>query len=116
VKDDWLAVNWDKVAWMQAAVGLHPWALGSSNARIVAGSSPAAAPSQWGSNPTFNQGGNNGGGGNNNNGGGACSDDQPPGGGFSCQQQKDWGKCGEGWMTAAGAPTRGWCARTCGRC
>ena len=116
VKDDWTAVNWEKVAWLQAAVGLKPWALGSSTAPIQAGSSPAAPspPSQWGANPSFNQGANNGGG-----GGGDCSDAMPSGADgqtFTCAQQKEWGKCGEGWMTAAGAPNHGWCARTCGRC
>ena len=35
---------------------------------------------------------------------------------FSCDQQKSWGKCGEGWMTSEGAPKNGWCAKTCGRC
>jgi hypothetical protein len=35
---------------------------------------------------------------------------------FSCDQQKSWGKCGEGWMTSEGAPKKGWCAKTCGRC
>jgi len=115
VKDNWVDVNWEKVAWMQKATGLHPWALGRSNAPINAGASPApSSPSQYGANPSFNQGGNNG---NNNNAG--CWDESPRGAdgqAFSCQQQKDWGKCGEGWMTAAGSPAHGWCAKTCGRC
>jgi len=115
VRDDWVAVAWEKVAWMQKAVGLHPWAMGSSNAPIQAGSSPPAPPSQYGSNPSFNQGNKNNNN-NNNNGGGDCSDSMAPGTSFSCQQQKDWGKCGEGWMTASGAPNHGWCARSCGRC
>ena len=39
-----------------------------------------------------------------------CGDAVPPGG-YSCQQQKDWGKCAENWLTSGG-----FCARTCGRC
>jgi aryl-phospho-beta-D-glucosidase BglC (GH1 family) len=121
VKDDWIGVNWEKVAWMQKAVGLHPWALGSSNAAINPGAAASSPPSQYGANPAFNQGANNGAqnNNNNNNGGGQCWDEAPRGAdgqAFSCQQQKDWGKCGEGWMTASGSPAHGWCAKTCGRC
>lgn len=39
-----------------------------------------------------------------------CGDAVPPGG-YTCQQQKDWGKCAESWLTSGG-----FCARTCGRC
>ena len=35
---------------------------------------------------------------------------------FSCQQQRDWGKCGEGWMVATDVFKHGDCAKTCGRC
>ena len=35
---------------------------------------------------------------------------------FSCEQQRDWGKCGEGFMVTADAPQHGYCAKTCGRC
>ena len=39
-----------------------------------------------------------------------CDDKGTPDG-FSCQQQKDWGKCGQGWMNAGG-----YCRHTCGQC
>ena len=38
-----------------------------------------------------------------------CMTDLPPPGQYSCQQQKDWGKCGEPWMV-------GKCNQTCGKC
>lgn len=39
-----------------------------------------------------------------------CTDNQPPGG-YSCDQQKDWGKCDADWMTNAN-----YCSITCGFC
>ena len=40
---------------------------------------------------------------------GGCADIAPPS--YTCAQQKEWGKCGEGWMVGGG-----FCAATCGRC
>ena len=40
----------------------------------------------------------------------SCSDITPPGG-YSCQQQRQWGKCGERWMYNGG-----FCKRTCFSC
>jgi hypothetical protein len=40
--------------------------------------------------------------------GGACSD-TPPDSRYTCQQQADWGKCGEPFL-------QGFCNKTCGRC
>ena len=40
----------------------------------------------------------------------SCSDITPPGG-YTCQQQRQWGKCGERWMYDGG-----FCKRTCLRC
>lgn len=39
----------------------------------------------------------------------SCTDQAPPGTSFSCQQQKDYGKCSEGFMA-------NYCNKTCGRC
>ena len=43
----------------------------------------------------------------------SCADVQPPPGAdgisYSCAQQKEWGKCGFGFMD-------GYCQRTCGKC
>ena len=41
---------------------------------------------------------------------GACSDVTPPGE-AGCQQQKEWGKCGDAYMQKGN-----YCARSCGRC
>ena len=43
-------------------------------------------------------------------GGSGCSDTAPPGS-DGCWQQKQWGKCSEGWLLASN-----YCAATCGRC
>ena len=40
----------------------------------------------------------------------ACSDVTPPGE-AGCQQQKEWGKCGEAYLQKGN-----YCARSCGRC
>ena len=46
-----------------------------------------------------------------------CSDEAPKDAQqFTCQQQRDWGKCGEGWMVATAVFKHGYCAKTCGRC
>jgi hypothetical protein len=37
-----------------------------------------------------------------------CDDKQPSGSEYSCEQQKDWGKCSESWMTDGG-----FCRKTC---
>lgn len=130
VKDDWKEINWNKVAWLQKAAGLQPWALG------VAGKLPGATgpspviingvPSAYGTNSMFDQSG------------GAkpappapvapappapvapvppaapaapsCVDKTTPDG-FSCEQQKSWGKCSADWFVSAG-----FCQKTCGRC
>ena len=118
VKDDWKEINWNKVAWLQKAAGLQPWALG------VAGKLPGATgpssvmvngvPSAYGTNSMFDQSG------------GAkpvapaapaaapasssCVDKTTTDG-FSCEQQKSWGKCSADWFVAAG-----FCQKTCGRC
>ncbi|KAK9791841.1 hypothetical protein WJX73_008926 [Symbiochloris irregularis] len=39
-----------------------------------------------------------------------CDDVTPPGG-WSCQQQKEWGKCSASWMVS-----NDWCRHTCGQC
>ena len=61
VADNWKDVQWHKVAWLQKAAGLQPWALG------VAGKLPGAAgpspgmvngqPSAYGTNSMFDQSG-----------------------------------------------------------
>ena len=38
-----------------------------------------------------------------------CCDTQPPSSVYSCEEEKNFGKCGESWM-------QGYCAFTCGRC
>ncbi|GAB4814157.1 hypothetical protein N2152v2_001203 [Parachlorella kessleri] len=38
-----------------------------------------------------------------------CSDTPPPNSGASCQQQKNWGKCGDSFM-------QGYCLASCGKC
>ena len=38
-----------------------------------------------------------------------CCDIQPPSSVYSCEEEKNFGKCGESWM-------QGYCAFTCGRC
>ena len=40
----------------------------------------------------------------------------PPDSQHTCQQQRDFGKCGDPFMFAAGAPPEGYCAATCNRC
>ena len=119
VMDNWKDVNWNKVAWLQKAAGLQPWALG------VAGKLPGATgpssvmvngvPSAYGTNSMFDQSG------------GvkpaatpatpaaapaspSCADKTTPDG-FSCEQQKSWGKCSADWFVSAG-----FCQRTCGKC
>ncbi|DBA91941.1 TPA: expansin [Trebouxia sp. C0005] len=45
----------------------------------------------------------------------SCNDIAP--GSNTCAQQKGWGKCNSGFMTATGSSTpHGFCAKTCGRC
>jgi len=43
-------------------------------------------------------------------GGSGCSDKQPTDG-STCQKQKEWGKCEEGWIKSGG-----YCQNTCGHC
>ena len=45
---------------------------------------------------------------NSGSGSSSCTDDAPPGD-YSCQQQKDYGKCGESFL-------QNYCKKTCGRC
>ncbi|KAL3159408.1 hypothetical protein ABBQ38_009838 [Trebouxia sp. C0009 RCD-2024] len=45
-----------------------------------------------------------------------CSDVKPPGSPYSCTQQRDFGKCGAGFMMGPGSPPGGFCQTTCGRC
>ncbi|PRW39389.1 formate nitrite transporter [Chlorella sorokiniana] len=45
-----------------------------------------------------------------NSGSSVCSDTAPPGQ-AGCWQQKQWGKCNDGWLVAGN-----YCASTCGRC
>eukprot|EP00205_Picochlorum_sp_RCC944_P002011 CAMPEP_0182607168 /NCGR_PEP_ID=MMETSP1330-20130603/1910_1 /TAXON_ID=464278 /ORGANISM="Picochlorum sp., Strain RCC944" /LENGTH=183 /DNA_ID=CAMNT_0024825709 /DNA_START=137 /DNA_END=688 /DNA_ORIENTATION=- len=40
-----------------------------------------------------------------------CGDVTPPYHRYSCEQEKEWGKCNEGWMVSGA-----YCAMTCGRC
>lgn len=131
VADNWKDVQWHKVAWLQKAAGLQPWALGIAG-KLPGATGPSSVmvngvPSAYGTNSMFDQ-----------SGGAAkpapvpaapvapaapvspavpaapaapsCVDKATPDG-FSCEQQKSWGKCSADWFAAAG-----FCQRTCGKC
>lgn len=45
-----------------------------------------------------------------------CSDFPPPGSDFTCQEQRQLGKCLADWMRNPGSPEEGYCQITCGLC
>lgn len=94
----------------------QPWLLSGNYCRATCGRCKLAGQQNSGDGSKDKEGGSDGSSSSSDDGqsdsssSGACSDVTPPGE-AGCQQQKEWGKCGDAYMQKGN-----YCARSCGRC